>query len=115
MNAQNTGSTVHPVSLKKRILQGAGIALVLISLFLLSADEPHPGWHELWMLKPLLLVPIAGAMGGLFHCFMDHLRSQSGWIKVIAYNISITGYLFALWVGTILGLNGTCGINQIKK
>ena len=74
---------------------------------MLGVDEPKPEWPKLWMAKPLIMVPIAGAMGGVFYYFMDHLRYQGGWRKVLAYIISLIGYIIILWIGTVLGLNGT--------
>lgn len=102
-----TSQPLHSASLTKRMLQGAGIALVLISIFLLGADDADPAWPKLWMLRPLVVVPVAGAMGGLFYYLMDHLRYQGGWKKVLAIIISLIGYIFALWIGTVLGLDGT--------
>lgn len=97
---------VHQAALGKRMLQGAGIALVLIALFL-SGAEASPAWPKLWMLRPLTIVPLAGALGGVLYYFMDHLRCQGGWKSVLAFFISITGYLVVLWLGTVLGLDGT--------
>lgn len=98
---------LHPTSLGKRALQGAGIAFVLIAVFLLKADEPDPAWHKLWMLRPLLVVSAAGAAGGVFYYFMDYLRYQKGWKKVLANVASLIVYIVGLWLGTILGLDGT--------
>lgn len=100
-------STVHPVSSVIRMLQGAGLALMLISALLILAGEGNPDWPELWQVKPLLIVPLAGAVGGLFYYTMDHLRYQGGLIKVLGIIFSILGYLIVLWLGTVLGLNGT--------
>ena len=107
MIQQNETTQVHSAPLTKRMLQGAGIAFVLISLFLLSAGEPDPNWPKLWMIRPLIIVPIAGAVGGVFYYFMDHLRYQNGWKKLLANILSIIGYIIVLWLGTILGLDGT--------
>lgn len=104
---QLTTPPIHSSSLGKRMAQGAGIALGLISLFLFSVKEPNPAWGKLWMIKPLLIVPLAGAMGGVFYYFMDHLRYQGGWKKALAYGLSLIGYLIGLWLGTVLGLDGT--------
>jgi hypothetical protein len=98
---------IHPVSLGKRMLQGAGIGLILIIFFLLGAGEPDPEWPKLWMIKPLLMVPAAGALGGIFYYNMDHLRCQGGWREALAYVLSLIVYLIVLWLGTVLGLNGT--------
>ena len=102
-----TTQPVHPASLSKRMLQGAGIALVLITIFLLGVDESDPSWPRLWMMRPLIVVPLAGAMGGVFYYFMDHLRQEGGWKKLVANLLSLIGYIIVLWLGTVLGLDGT--------
>ncbi|GAB3902252.1 hypothetical protein GCM10028803_28490 [Larkinella knui] len=89
------------------MLQGAGIAFLLIVVFLLGVKNPNPAWGKFWMIKPLLVVPIAGAAGGVFYYLMDHLRYQGGWKKIAALVLGLLGYLFVLWIGTVLGLNGT--------
>ncbi len=86
---------------------GAGIGLLLISFFLIGAGEPDPEWPTLWWIRPLLVVPAAGALGGLFFYNMDHLRSQGGWREVFAYVLSLIVFLVVLWLGTVLGLAGT--------
>lgn len=97
----------HGSSLSKAMIQGATIALLLIIIFLLGVKDPDPHWGRLWMIKPLIIVPIAGAFGGLFYYMMGDFRSKGGWVTVIAYVVSIAGYIVALWLGTVLGLNGT--------
>ena len=98
---------IHTASMGKRMLQGAVIALTLIVLFLLGAGEPNPEWPKLWMIKPLIIVPIAGALSGVFYYYMDHLRYQGGWRKTMAIVLCLIAYIIALWLGTVLGLNGT--------
>lgn len=98
---------IHPASVGKRIGHGAGIGFILILLFLLGAGEPEPEWPKLWMIKPLLMVPAAGALGGVFYYKMDHLRCQGGWREALAYILSLIVFIIVLWLGTVLGLNGT--------
>lgn len=109
MTQQNQLKTqsVHSSSLTKRMSQGAGIAFILIVIFLAGADEPNPEWPKFWMIRPLVVVPVAGAMGGVFYYFMDHLRFQGGWRKTVAIILSLFVYIVALWLGTVLGLDGT--------
>ncbi|WP_461127488.1 potassium transporter KefB [Spirosoma aerophilum] len=105
--SQSTTQPIHPGSVGKRMLQGAGIALVLIVLFLLPVKNPNPNWPKLWMLKPLIVVPLAGAAGGVFFYFMDQLRYQGSWLKALANILSLLVYIIGLWLGAVLGLNGT--------
>jgi hypothetical protein len=97
----------HPASVIKRMLSGAWIGLILILFFLIGAGEPDPNWPKLWWIKPLLLVPAAGALGGLFYYNMDYLRAQGGWREAGAYILSLIVFLIVLWLGIVLGLNGT--------
>lgn len=103
----STTQTVHSSSLSIRMLQGAGIALMLISAFLLSAGKANPEWPKFWIIKPLLMVPFAGAMGGAFYYLLDPMRHKGGWRKVLAAILSLIVYVIGLWLGTVLGLNGT--------
>ncbi len=105
--SNNSTSQQQQVSLVKRILVGAGIGLLLISLFLLSADEPNPEWGKLWMIRPLIIVPLAGAMGGLCNYFIVHFHDQVGVNKTIAMIISVIVFIIGLWLGIVLGLDGT--------
>lgn len=102
-----TQQPTHSISVGMRMLTGAGIGLILITFFLIGAGEAEPGWSEYWMLKPLLMVPAAGALGGLFFYNMDHLRSQGGWRAAFAIVLSLLVYIVVLWLGTVLGLHGT--------
>lgn len=96
----------QPVSLAKPVLIGAGIALILISFFVFGVDGPNPEWGKLWMIKPLIITPLAGAMGGAFYYFMDYM-SYRGLNKTVVIILSMIGFIIALWLGTVLGLNGT--------
>lgn len=98
---------IHRGSMKKRMLQGAAIALTVISFFLIGNDGANHQWSKFWVIRPLIIVPIAGALGGVFYYYMDHLRHQGGWKNVLAIFVSLIGYLVILWVGIVLGLAGT--------
>lgn len=89
--------------LLRRALQGAGIAFVLISIFLLGAatGNMHAGS---WILVPLTVVPVGGAFGGAFYSIMDLLRHQGGWKKVLANISSVLVYFISLYLSLILAL-----------
>lgn len=59
------------------------------------------------MIKPLIIVPLAGAIGGIFYYVMDHLRYNGGWKLILANILSLIAYSIGLWLGIVLGLDGT--------
>ncbi len=103
----NTSAGQQIPSLAKPLLVGGGIGLILISIFLSGVHDPNPAWGKLWMIRPLVIVPLAGAMGGLFYYFMRHLSATGSLNKSGAIVLSIVVYIIGLWLGTVLGLDGT--------
>ncbi|GEO07800.1 potassium transporter KefB [Segetibacter aerophilus] len=103
----NSTSHLNEASLVKRMLVGAGIGLLLISLFLFPAGKPNPEWGRFWMIRPLIIVPLAGAMGGLCNCFILQFHKRVGVNKALAIIISVIVFIVGLWLGTVLGLDGT--------
>lgn len=97
----------HRASLVKKMLLGAGIGFILIGLFLLGVDDPDPNWPKYWMLRPLIVVPIATAFGAAFYFFVNQVRYASGWKNLLLTIVGILGFLVSLWLGTVLGLDGT--------
>ncbi|MCW3103268.1 MAG: potassium transporter KefB [Bacteroidetes bacterium] len=103
-----TTQPAHKGSLAKPMAIGAGIAFILITLFLFPVfGLPHPEWSKLWMIRPLIVVPLAGATGGLFYHLLENLRYRGGSKRVLANVLSLVIYVFGLWIGTVLGLAGT--------
>ena len=105
---QNNSLTTQPIQpdlLGKRMLIGAGIGLLVISLFLFGANDSDPAWGKFWRIRPLIVVALAGAMGGLCNYFI--FRRLVGVNKIIPAILSAIVFLFGLWVGIILGLDGT--------
>jgi len=96
----------YPATLVKPVLVGAGIALFVISFFVFGVDAPHPEWERFWMIRPLIITPLAGAMGSAFYAFMEYQNSR-GFNRTLAILLSIVVYLIGLWLGTVLGLAGT--------
>ena len=94
------------LSLAKPMLIGAAIGLALISVFVFGVDNPNPEWPKLWRIRPLIVTPIAGAMGGAFYYLMDHL-TYKGLNRTVAVILSIIVFAVGLWMGTVLGLAGT--------
>ena len=85
---------------------GAAIGFVLIILYL-AVSTPDPLWGKLWMIKPLLIVPVAGALGGAFYYLMDILSGVGILNRKLAVLLSLTVYIIGLFLGAVLGLDGT--------
>ena len=96
-----TGAT-----LASRMLIGAAVAFMLMVLFLYGVDEPNPEWGKYWMVRPLLVISAAGAVGGAFFYFIEKQRFE-GWPKLGAILLSMIVYIIGLWMGSVLGLVGT--------
>lgn len=99
--------SVQPASAAKRMLFGALTGLLLISIFLLGVNDANPAWGKYWMIRPLIMVPLAGAGGGLFYYLMDSWRLRFGWNRIVVIVLSLFAFIVALWLGTIVGLDGT--------
>ncbi|HET8886826.1 MAG TPA: potassium transporter KefB [Salinimicrobium sp.] len=93
-------------SLVKTVLWGAAIGFILIFLFIFQI-EGDPTWGEFWKIRPLVVVPIAGAMGGIFFSFMANLGREGGWKRIFTTLIGLLGYIIAIWLGSVFGLDGT--------
>ena len=72
-----TSRPVNSASFMKHMLIGGGIGLCLIAVF------------------------IAGVRMNFV------LGYQGGWSKIIAVVIGLIGFIIAIWLGAVLGLNGT--------
>lgn len=95
---------IHQPTLIRHLLVGAGTAFFLILLFLFGTGEPDPSWAKYWMLRPLVIVPIAGALGGMGYYFINyHIFTN----KALSVIIGILGFFIVLWMGFVLGLDGT--------
>jgi hypothetical protein len=90
-----------------RMLAGGSVGLLLIALFLFSVDEVNPSWGKYWMIRPLIIVPLAGAFGGLCQYWIMKYYSLAGLNKIMAIILSVLVFIIGLWMGVVLGLDGT--------
>jgi hypothetical protein len=88
------------------MLIGAFIAFLVISFFVFGVDKANPAWGKYWMIRPLIITPLAGAIGGAFYSFMDY-QSSRGFNRTVAILLSLVVYIIGLWLGVVLGLDGT--------
>ncbi|RKS97412.1 potassium transporter KefB [Chryseobacterium defluvii] len=97
----NTGSLI------KKVISGAIIGLLIISFFVFTVDHPKPEWGKFWMIRPLIITPLAGAFGGFLLFSPQFLNIQTPWKKMGITVLSFFAFIIALWMGIILGLDGT--------
>jgi hypothetical protein len=114
MNAKNELQySLHNNSLGKRALQGAGIALVLVIIFLsiiFSIGDVLVGkefWQGVWEFLPLVTVTVGGALGGVVYYLMVEVWYPNGWKKVLATIFSILFYIVILWLSLVAGFSAT--------
>jgi len=106
---QTFDSTSKPFrsSLAIRMLIGGAIGFAIIALFVFGVNDPDPAWGKYWRIRPLIITPLAGAMGGLCNYFLTKYYFLAGMNKTVATIISAVVFIVGLWLGIVLGLDGT--------
>lgn len=99
--------TTARLAWQKPLLLGAAIGLVFMTLFLLGAADVNPWWGRYWMVRPLAVIALAGAGGGLCYAVLNYWSLQGKLNRTAAILISAVLYLVALWMGSVVGLDGT--------
>lgn len=97
----------RPIAFQIPVLIGAAIGFLVISFFVFGADNPPASWGKFWMIRPLIITPLAGATGGVFFYFMDYMRYKNGVNPTVAIVLSLVVGIIGLWLGIVLGLVGT--------
>ncbi len=85
---------VHGASLRRRVLQGVGLAVAL-TVFRLVAYAANP--HSFSFAQFTLLfgaVTIGGAAGGMAYYGTDRLRVVGGWRRTLANVLALLVYCF---------------------
>jgi hypothetical protein len=103
----NRIKTLNPRRIALNMLVGAAIGLVLISLLVFGVDDPDPSWGRAWRVRPLIITPLAAAFGMLAFFLRDIVRPDNGAQRILVFLLSLAGFIVALWLGVVLGLDGT--------
>jgi hypothetical protein len=90
-----------------RMLIGAAIGLAIISLFIFQIDDPNPEWGKCWRVKPLIITPLVAAFGFLSFYLKHYINPKTDSGKIVVFLISTFVFVVALWLGIVLGLDGT--------
>ena len=104
---KSTIAHISPKSLLKTMLLGATLGLILISLMVFSLKHPNPDWGKWWFIRPLIIVPFVSALGSLSFYLKDFIAPKSIFARVLVVLLSTIAFIIALWVGIVLGLDGT--------
>jgi hypothetical protein len=88
------------------MLSGSLIGLLVISAFIFPASA-KPEWGKFWFVKPLVLTPLVTAIGSLSFYLAWSFWSGSKSKNAFLLLASTAAFLVALWLGIVLGLNGT--------
>lgn len=107
MTSENHLQQINPRSVLTKMGIGAAIGLAIISAFVFTVSDPNPEWGKYWIARPLIVTPLAAAFGALSFYSIDILRPKSTGFKAVLVALSVLGFVFALWVGIVLGLDGT--------
>lgn len=81
--------------------------LGLISLFVFGINDPAPEWGSYWQVRPLLLTPVIAGTGAGFAYLLFNRGGGSAGRKLLFTVLAASSFLFCLWIGVILGLDGT--------
>lgn len=95
----------QPIAMKA--FTGAAAAALVIIFLLSTVDNPNPAWGKYWMIRPLVFVPLAGAGGGLMFHFVRNFGPVKRRLRVLSLLLGVLVYIFALWMGIVIGLDGT--------
>ena len=59
------------------------------------------------VVRPLVIILLAGVAGGTFFGLMDNVRRQGELNHTVAILLGTIVYLIGLWLGIVMGLDGT--------
>lgn len=102
--------TTTPINKKKLticLILGYLIGLGIISSFVFTVNTPDPAWGQNWWMRPLVITPLATACGSLAFFLVDFVKPQNIFGKIICYLLSSFAFVISLWLGIVLGLDGT--------
>lgn len=106
-HTKNFCQNLTPKSVLSRMLTGAFIGLAVISLFIFPITDPDPSWGAHWRIRPLIITPLASAFGFLSFYLKEYIQPRSDAGKIVVFLLSALAFVVALWMGTVLGLDGT--------
>lgn len=90
-------------SLVLSAILGASAPFSLLLFIILTKEETF----ESWMLVPLILIPLGGAIGGILFFLMGFRWFPKGSKKLIAIIFSTIFYFVVIWLSAVIAFNFT--------
>ncbi len=97
--------------LQGQLLKNLGLPALLgalapfsLHLFIILTKEEV---FESWMLVPLILIPLGGALGGIIFYLMGFIWFPTGSKKLVAIIFSTILYFVAIWISAVIAFNFT--------
>ncbi|HEY0896984.1 MAG TPA: hypothetical protein VGE15_10580 [Sphingobacteriaceae bacterium] len=88
-----------------RIVLGAGLAAILLTVLLLVSGNGQIE-NGGWLIFSYLVVPTAGALGGLIADRMQPLRDKGGFYYFLGISVSILMYASLFSLSFMMAVNG---------
>jgi len=104
-NTLKNGAKRTPIWIKAGL--GAVTGFAVACFFAFGNDNPDPAWGDYWRARPLLVLTLAGACGGIWIYLLDNLRASGSWKMVLGFFLSGLGFLIGIWMGIVAGFHGT--------
>lgn len=98
---------LKPKTILLNAITGYVLGLGVISLFISGVDNPKPEWGPYWMVRPLIITPLASAFGTLALLLPNFLKLKTPWKRIMALLAGLVLFMIILWTGIVLGLAGT--------
>ena len=102
---------IHPqitlTSIITEMLTGAVLGFIVISFFVFGVDNPNPAWDENWRVRPLIIAPLVGGLATLALLLKYFVRFDTKILNDLLILFSFVLAFIGLWIGIILGLDGT--------
>lgn len=86
---------------------GFAIAFVLVTALILSVNNPNPVWGKNWFVRPILLTPVIAATGAGVSYLISTISFRNQLFNLFKILLCLLAYIFFLWIGTVIGFNGT--------
>ncbi|RZL98101.1 MAG: hypothetical protein EOO88_61260 [Pedobacter sp.] len=87
----------------RNCIRGIGLSTLLFGTFLLIVTRGRFD-VEGWIMFPVVFLILGGADGGLFFSYLEPLREQGGWKKVLSNTIAALVFIVVLYSCLIISL-----------